>query len=243
MARLKKWGIIPRLKTGEKMEKDLPLAYNYAPPARRCAQGEKNPLLVMAHGYGADQDDLFSLAGEFPDVFHVAAPRAPIDLPYGGAAWYALDYVGDRMVSDIPQALASRDLLADFIARAADKYDAGRVWLLGFSQGAILSYGILSRYPDRVRRYIPLSGYIEPGVIAPEASRNDYRGVKALAMHGTQDPVIPVAAGRGVRDFLQGLGVDYRYEEFPIGHGIAAQGLTLLRQWTDETLREDGIRP
>lgn len=225
------------------METDLTLRYNYAPPARRCASGEKNPLLVMAHGYGADQDDLFSMAGEFPDVFHVVAPRAPIDLPYGGAAWYALDYVGDRMVSDIPQAVASRDLLAGFVTQAAHKYDAGQVWLLGFSQGAILSYGILSRYPDRVQRYIPLSGYIEPGVMAPEAFRNDYRGIKALAMHGTQDPVIPIAAGRGVQDFLQRLGVDYRYYEFPIGHGIAAQGLARLREWTDDTLREDGIRP
>lgn len=222
-----------------KMEKDLALAYNYAPPLRKGKDG-RNPLLVMAHGYGADENDLFSMAAEFPDVFHVAAPRAPLDLPFGGAAWYGLDYAGDKMVSDIPQALASRDRLAQFIRQAVRKYDASRVWLLGFSQGAILSYGILSRYPDLVQRYIPLSGYIEPGVVAPDASSNDYAGVKALAMHGTQDPVIPIAAGRGVQDFLKNLGVDFRYYEFPTGHGIAWEGLSRLRQWTDETLQADG---
>lgn len=221
------------------MEKDLSLAYNYAPPARRGSDG-KNPLLVMAHGYGADQNDLFSMAGEFPDVFHIAAPRAPFDLPYGGAAWYALDYADGRMTSDIEQALASRERLAGFVAQAAEKYDASQVWLLGFSQGAILSYGILSRYPELVQRYIPLSGYIEPGVIAPDAS-DSYQdfGIKALAMHGTQDPVIPIAAGRGVQQFLKERKVDYLYCEYPVGHGISWEGMAQIRQWTNQVLQQD----
>ena len=221
------------------MEKDLTLAYNYAPPARRPGHDEKNRLLVLAHGYGADENDLFSMAGEFPDVFHVVAPRAPIDLPYGGAAWYPLGYEEDRMVSDIPQAVAARERLAMFVGQAAQKYGVAPddVWLLGFSQGAILSYGILSRYPGVARYYMPLSGYIEPGIIDPNARSSDYSGVKALAMHGTQDPVIPIAAGRGVQDFLKNLGVDYRYYEFPTGHGISREGMSRIREWVDENIR------
>lgn len=60
------------------MKKELPLIHNYCPPARPAENG-KNPILILAHGYGADQDDLFSLAGEFPDVFHVVAVRAPYE--------------------------------------------------------------------------------------------------------------------------------------------------------------------
>lgn len=216
------------------MEKDLSLTYNYAPPVQKLEAG-KNPILIMAHGYGADENDLFSLGGEFPDVFHIVAPRAPINLPYGGAAWYSLGYEGDKMVSDIPQAVAARDRLAEFIGQAVEKYgaDPDNVWLLGFSQGAILSYGIMSKYPALVRRYIPLSGYVERGVIDSCASKNDYYQVKALAMHGTMDPVIPIQAGRGVQDFMRDLGVDYRYYEFPIGHGISPDGMSRIREWAD----------
>ena len=161
------------------METDLSLRYNYAPPASRRADGT-NPLLVMAHGYGADENDLFSMAGEFPAVFHVVAPRAPLDLPYGGAAWYSLDFQGDRMISDIPQAVAARERLAEFVAEAARKYGVAShdVWLLGFSQGAILSYGILSKYPERARYYLPLSGYIEPGIVGPEVAPGDRSAIK-----------------------------------------------------------------
>ena len=142
-------------------------------------------------------------------------------------------------MSDVEQALASRERLAGFVAQAAEKYDASGVWLLGFSQGAILSYGILSRYPALVQRYIPLSGYVEPGIIAAgEPAQGDSR-IKALAMHGTLDPVIPIAAGRGVQPFLKERGVDYQYHEFPIGHGISPEGMTRMRQWTEQLLRQD----
>ena len=220
-----------------KKEEDLSLVYNYAPAARKLPQG-KNPMLVMAHGYGADENDLFSLGGEFPDVFHIVAPRAPIDLPYGGAAWYSLGYEGDKMVSDISQAVAAREKLAEFIGQAVEKHDADpdHVWLLGFSQGAILSYGIMSKYPGLIQRYIPLSGYVERGVIDESVDQNDYSGVKALAMHGTMDPVIPIQAGRGVQDFMRDLGVDYQYYEFPIGHGISPDGMSHIRRWVDQQM-------
>ncbi len=220
------------------METDLSLRYNYAPPASRRADGT-NPLLVMAHGYGADENDLFSRAGEFPAVFHVVAPRAPLDLPYGGAAWYSLDFQGNRMISDIPQAVAARERLAEFVAEAARKYGVAShdVWLLGFSQGAILSYGILSRYPERARYYLPLSGYIEPGIVGPEVAPGDRSAIKVLAMHGTQDPVIPIEAGRRVQDFLKRLGVDFRFHEFPIGHGISREGMGCIRTWVEEGLK------
>lgn len=220
------------------MKKELPLIHNYCPPARPAENG-KNPILILAHGYGADQDDLFSLAGEFPDVFHVVAVRAPYDLPFGGAAWYSLGYEGDKMMSDLAQAADSRDRLAECIRAAVEAYDADPqgVWLLGFSQGAILSYGILSKYPSLVRHYIPLSGYVEPGVIDPSVRAHDYSAVRALAMHGTQDPVIPIRAGRAVQDFLKDAGVDFRYYEFPIGHGISAEGLVRVREWVEEGLK------
>ncbi len=220
------------------MKKELSLVHNYAPPSQEFSHGRRNPLLVMAHGYGSDQYDLFSLAGELPGVFHVVAPRAPIELPFGGAAWYSLNFDDSRKFTHVPEALAAREKLASFIKEAAEAYDADpeNVWLLGFSQGAILSYGIMSKYPRLVKYYIPLSGYIEPNIIEPVGDTADYAGIKAIATHGTQDQVIPVAWGRSVKDFMKERLVEYCYYEYPIGHGISPEGFQQVKWWVDENL-------
>ena len=82
-----------------------------------------------------------------------------------------------------------------------------------------------------------MSGYIEPGIVGPEVASGDRSAIKVLAMHGTQDPVIPIEAGRGVQTFLKRLGVDFRFHEFPIGHGISWEGMGRIRSWVDEQLK------
>lgn len=125
-----------------------------------------------------------------------------MSLPFGGAAWYSLGYEGDKMMSDLAQAADSRDRLAECIRAAVEAYDADPqgVWLLGFSQGAILSYGILSKYPSLVRHYIPLSGYVEPGVIDPSVRAHRLFGGAGLgharyARSGYSHPGRPRGAG------------------------------------------------
>lgn len=215
--------------------KQLSLKHNYLPA--RGAENKKAPILFLVHGYGADQNDLFSLSGEFPEDFHIVAPQAPYPLMWGGYAWYSLNFDdSDKKFADEEQMVASREKLAFFIREATEAYraDENDVWLLGFSQGAILSYGIMSAYPDLVRRYMPLSGYIDPGVVVPYNGMASYQGVKAIAMHGSEDTVIPVSWGRAVQGFMAERGIDYRYREYPIGHGICPEGLAELRAWITE---------
>ena len=197
------------------MKKNLSLKHLYAPPARAYEGGRKNPLLVLVHGFGADENDLYSLAGEFPDVFHVVAPRAPIDLAWGGAAWYSLDFTNGEKFTCETEAVAARDILHTFINEAVEAYDAdpANVWYLGFSQGAILGYGIMT----------------------PE----DLCGIKVFATHGQVDPVIPVQWARLVKPFMESKGVDFTYNEYYMGHGIHPSGLSLMRGWIDENLQKD----
>jgi phospholipase/carboxylesterase len=77
---------------------------------------EKNPLLLLLHGYGSNEEDLFSFASELPDTYYVVSARAPYDLMYGSYAWYAINFDADEnKFSDMNQASQSRDLIANFI--------------------------------------------------------------------------------------------------------------------------------
>ena len=223
------------------MKKNLSLKHMYAPPGKVFDGGRKNPLLVLVHGYGADECDLFSLAGEFPDVFHVVSPRAPINLPWGGAAWYSLDFTDGEKFTCVPEAIAAREALHTFINEAIEAYDAdpSQVWYLGFSQGAILGYGLMTTYPQQVKYYMPLSGYLEKAVVNYDVTVDDMKDVKVFATHGSVDPVIPVQWARLIKPFMESRGVDFTYNEYYMAHGISPEGLTLMRRWVDENLQKE----
>ena len=126
---------------------------------------EKNPLLLLLHGYGSNEEDLFSFASELPEDYYVVSARAPFDLSYGSYAWYAINFDADEnKFSDIGQARASRDIIARFIDELVTNYaiDAENVTLIGFSQGCILSYAVAVSYPEKVQRVVAMSGYWNP---------------------------------------------------------------------------------
>ncbi|MBP8158132.1 MAG: phospholipase, partial [Flavobacterium sp.] len=65
----------------------------------------KNPLLLLLHGYGSNEEDLFSFASELPEEYYVISARAPFDMMYGSYAWYAINLDADEnKFSDIGQA-------------------------------------------------------------------------------------------------------------------------------------------
>ena len=122
---------------------------------------EKNPLLLLLHGYGSNEQDLFSFASELPEEYYVVVARAPYDLQYGSYAWYAINFDADQnKFSDHVQAVKSRDLIANFIDEIIANYpvDTQNVTLLGISQGTILSYAVALSYPEKAQRVVALSG-------------------------------------------------------------------------------------
>ena len=129
---------------------------------------EKNPLLLLLHGYGSNEEDLFSFASELPDEYYVVSVRAPYDLQPYGHAWYAIHFDADEnKFSDDAQAIESRDSIVRFIDELIAKYpiDETQVSLIGFSQGAILSYATALSYPEKISRVVALSGYLNEKII------------------------------------------------------------------------------
>ncbi|WP_461533730.1 alpha/beta hydrolase [Sinomicrobium sp.] len=199
----------------------------------------KSPVLFMFHGYGSNEEDLFSFAPELPEELCIISVRAPYPLAPYGHAWYAIHFdAEDGKWSDDTQAKTSRDLIATFIDEAVEAYDLDRdrVTLMGFSQGSILSYAVALSYPEKVRNIIALSGYINENILLDDYDKKDYSKLRFYCSHGTVDQVIPVSWAQNTPPFLKKLNIDHIYEEFPVGHGIAPQNFHSLLKWLLERM-------
>lgn len=195
---------------------------------------EKNPLILLIHGYGSNEEDLFSFASELPDDYYVLSVQAPYQVPPYGYAWYAISFDADmNKFSDDIQAKASRDLLVDFIDEVCQKYpiDSQNVNLIGFSQGAILSYAIAMTYPEKVSKIVALSGYFHPEIMTFKTDFSAYSHLKIFSSHGTVDQVIPVEWARKTPEYLQTYNLACEYHEYPVGHGVAPQNFFDLKDF------------
>lgn len=197
----------------------------------------KNPLLLLLHGYGSNEEDLFSFASELPEEYYIISARAPYNLMHGSYAWYAINFDADQnKFSDNEQAIISRDIVAGFIDELVSNYpiDAKNITLIGFSQGTILSYAVALSYPEKVQRVVAMSGYINPEILDKNYLKNSFSNLQLFASHGTADQVIPVEWGRKAIPFLENLGIRVTYKEYPIGHGVSPQNFYDFKNWLSE---------
>jgi phospholipase/carboxylesterase len=194
----------------------------------RAAAGESVGALVLFHGRGADENDLFPLLDALdPDRrFDGYTPRAPLRLPPGGAHWYAVPRVG---YPDPATFAASYREAATWL----DSLPQERVVLGGFSQGCVMSLALgLGRDRPRPAAIAGFSGFI-PVVEGWELDTEGALPPVALG-HGTYDPVIPVEFGRRARDILLAAGADLLYEEYPLPHALDPGFVGRVRDWLRE---------
>lgn len=215
------------------MKKELSLEHLIRPA---ITNDPKPPVLFMLHGYGSNEEDLFSFASELSQELFIISVRAPFDIQPFGYAWYAINFDAEYgKWSDVEQAKESRDKIVDFMAEAITVYglDGNRTTLLGFSQGAILSYAIALSFPEKVSNVVALSGYINEQILAPNFKEKDHSDLHIYASHGMVDQVIPPEWAQRTPKFLQELGINHVFEEFPVGHGVSPQNFWSFKKWLD----------
>ena len=198
----------------------------------------KAPVIIMLHGYGSNENDLFSFASELPEEYRIVSAKAPLNLIPYGIAWYEINFDADQnKFTNNEQAIASRELILKFIDEVVANYhaDANKVTLLGFSQGAILSYAVALSAPQKVQRVIALSGYIHPEIFDKSFKDNSYKNLSIFASHGSVDQVIPVNWARKIKPFLTALNITHEYHEYPVGHGVCPQNFSDLKNWLLKT--------
>ncbi|WP_117883024.1 alpha/beta hydrolase [Aureibaculum luteum] len=194
------------------------------------------PLLILLHGYGSNEQDLFSFANELPDDLLIISARAPLTMGPGGYAWYTIHFDNtDGKFSDTDEALKSKEIISNFIDEVITNFDVNpkKVFLLGFSQGTILSYAVALSHPEKVQYVVGLSGYINSELFPGNLNSENFKNLEIYSSHGTVDQVIPVDWARKTKPFLDNLGIKNSYEEYQVGHGVAPQNFYSLKQWIE----------
>lgn len=184
------------------------------------------PHLVLLHGLGADEHDLLGLAPYLDSRFKIESVRAPKRSPWGGYSWFDIDFREEGIVVAEEDVRASLGQLIEFLASKKEP-----VWLAGFSQGAMMSLGVLLERPDLVRGVVAMSGRLLPFFRPSEGPKPP-----VLATHGTYDPVVPVEDGRQAAAALKELGVEVDYREYPMQHEIDGDCLSDIDSWLKNRL-------
>jgi phospholipase/carboxylesterase len=199
-------------------------------------QSVKPPLLILLHGYGSNEHDLLSMANRLPGQFTIVAARAPITLTAGSYAWYRLNMSGGKTQYNGTEAEQARQQLLRFIETVRQTYNASSVVLMGFSQGAIMSYSLALTQPQKIKGIIALSGRILTDVDAHLASSNELQKLKIFIGHGTSDQVLPVANGEAAYVKCKQLQTQVTFKEYAMGHEISFPELRDIQQWIESVL-------
>lgn len=215
---------------------DLNLEYLIRKPANNLV---KPPLLIMLHGYGSNEQDLFSFAQELPSELLILSVRAPLSLGFGSYAWYSINFEADRNnFSNLEEANTALKEIDRFVDGALTKYepDPARIFLMGFSQGTILSLAYALNHPGKIQHVIALSGYVNEKLLKTPLEASAHKDLDVFASHGSADQVIPVEWARRTPEFLKKLKIQHEYKEYPVGHGVAPQNFFDLLSWIRKRL-------
>ncbi|NWF59113.1 MAG: alpha/beta hydrolase [Fischerella sp.] len=196
-----------------------------APKTGQAPQG----LIVALHGWGANAEDLASLAPflDLPD-YQFLFPNAPFPHPYSptGRAWYDLSM--ENMYEGLTE---SRQLLIDWLQtlESSTGVPLSRTFLSGFSQGGAMTLDVGLKLP--LAGLVVMSGYLHPGAVTDVETQNATSLPPVLIMHGRYDQVVPLQAAVQAKATLESLGIAAQYYEFDMGHEIRLQMLELIRNF------------
>jgi len=212
---------------------DLSLEYLVKEP---LTISDKTPLIFLIHGYGSNKEDLFSFANELQEEALIISVQAPTALPFGGYTWYSISFDADEnKFSDPDEGKESIQKLNIFVDEVISKYNinTSKIFMTGFSQGAILSYAFSFTFPEKVQYVIALSGYFNHDFLLKEATTNN---VEYFISHGNVDQVIPIEWANKAPEILTSLGINNTYKEYPVGHGVHPTNFYDFKNWISERL-------
>ena len=194
------------------------------------------PCLLLLHGYGSNADDLFSFVDYFSEKLTVISLEAPLMTPFGGKAWYSIhfDAAKDKW-SDLKEAEKSLYAITQQLDYFIKEYDLNHkdIGLMGFSQGAILSWSLLLDHPEQFRRAICMSGYINTQLLSKNI--DEYQNILAYASHGTNDQTIPYQWSESSVNKLRLNNPKISFNSYPDGHNISPENLRDLLLWISKT--------
>ena len=195
----------------------------------------KSPLIILIHGYGSNEKDLFSLIDYLPKEAYIISLRGPIELFNNSYAWYDIYVDANNKFYDHEGAKKIRDELSKFIDEIIKhpNIDSENITLIGFSQGAILSHAISYSYPGKIKNIMALSGVIDEKIMKRADSKPK---TNIYISHGTNDKMIDYHISRESLNFYKSKDIDFTFESYDQGHGINEKNLKSLIIWLKEKI-------
>jgi len=195
------------------------------------------PTILALHGWGASAHDLIGLA----PILHgggalVLCPQGPVAFEIGqgylGFGWFELSQVRPPTLAEIGSAT---EQVRAFLDGAQSRYpvDRRKIVLMGFSQGGVIAYDLALRDPGRFAGVVALSSWLPAELDDAIPAQPAHENFPALVVHGTRDPMIPVARAQDSRERLIRRGVALTYREYEMEHGIAPEALRDLVEWLE----------
>ena len=177
------------------------------------------PVILLLHGWTGDENAMWVFASRLPKDALLVAPRGLYPTPFGGYGWHP--HTKDRWpwVDDfLPATESLRELIN------AENFPGGdltRLSIVGFSQGAALSFAFFMRYPYLVKSVAGLSGFLPQGAEAL-ARNKPLQDKNIFIAHGNQDTLVPVSKARQAVEILKSAGAKVTYCEDDVGHKLSA---------------------
>ncbi|MFA6541620.1 MAG: alpha/beta fold hydrolase [Bacteroidota bacterium] len=189
---------------------------------------DSHPTLIMLHGRGADENDLFGFSRDLDNRLSIYSLRAPFEYEWGGYTWFNLfdDGTVDEASFDY-----SRNQILEFLSSLRSQ----KIFLFGFSMGAILSYALALTDPQRYSGIACLSGFA-PLQLEKHYKLTDMHDLQIFISHGVNDPVIPISSARTTKHLLESSSARLHYHEYPMGHEISPQCFEDVNTWISSLL-------
>lgn len=193
------------------------------------------PVIILLHGYGSNEADLFELSNGLDERFLTISVRAPFKGKEIGYAWYDLEFLPNKQVScNYNQLKESKAKLLSFISNACKAYkaDSTKVFLMGFSQGAIMAYDLALTNPKKISGIMALSGRLLEDTKKNKLDDNAITKVKYFIGHGYSDNVIDISEAEKANEFLKTKNIkEVTYRNYEMPHSISGNELNDIKKW------------
>ncbi|MBX2907920.1 MAG: dienelactone hydrolase family protein [Taibaiella sp.] len=214
------------------LQTDLSLKYLVQQPGKASAHP---PVIILLHGYGSNEEDLFGLRVALPANYLIASVRAPLKADVGGYQWFEREIVNGKYTGKKEHLDQSRKTILKFIGEFTKKYraDPSSVYLAGFSQGAMMSYEAGLTSPANIKGIAVLSGKM-PESLIPLINTKDpaLKRLRIFISHGTADSRLPFSDGFAAKEQLVKMGFTPEFHSYQgMDHSITNEVMTDLLKW------------
>ena len=193
----------------------------------------KAPMLVLLHGYGSNENDLFSLSRQIPDNWLVVSVRAPIVLGNNKFKWYNVEMVNNKITMNFEDEEKSRKALLELVDQITLKYnvDKSKIVTAGFSQGANMAVGLALTAPEKILAAGCFSGRFMEEIKPLIKNKKALKSRQIFISHGTEDKMLPLHYAEENQAILEDLGIKVTLTTDDVAHSISGKQLSAFVEW------------